>query len=149
MKPGVSPVTTTPLPRTIGEMRDALDDGGIRVLGWDDFQQVQVSRRVEEMRAQPMSPEILAAAFRHHAALDTRDRERGGRGSCLGIDGPLHVDQWTQCKACSAEPLVRLAGIRHREGREMDAPIAGHGEIELSSKRRCSSYISPSSAPDE
>jgi len=31
---------------------------------------------------------------------------------------------------------VRLSGIRNHKGREMDAPIAGHGEIELSRKRR-------------
>ena len=80
--------------------------------------------------------EDLDAAFRHDAALDARDCEGGGRRPCLGVDRPLHADQRTQRKARGAEPRVRLAGVRHREGREMNASIARHGKIELSRKRR-------------
>ena len=80
--------------------------------------------------------EDLDAAFRHGAALDTRDREGGGRWPCLGVDRPLHADQRTQRETSGAEPRVRLGGIRNRKGREMNAVVACHGEIELSRQRR-------------
>jgi hypothetical protein len=47
----------------VGEPRHSRSDVRIGVSGWNDFEQPQVSRRVEEMRAQPVLPKIVAASF--------------------------------------------------------------------------------------
>ena len=48
----------------IGERADLLDDGGIGVSRRDDLEQPEVARRVEEVRAEPVLAEVVAAALR-------------------------------------------------------------------------------------
>ena len=46
----------------IGEVRHALDDRRIGVRRRDDFEQVEIPRRIEEVRAEPVTPEIVGAS---------------------------------------------------------------------------------------
>jgi hypothetical protein len=65
MKSGVSFATTTPLPRTVAEGTHGLEAlrGGARVR--DQFQQMQVARRIEEVRAQEARAQRLRQHRRH------------------------------------------------------------------------------------
>src|SRR5439155_21880729 len=56
----------------VGEMRHAIDDGAIGVGRGNQLEQAQVSRRIEEVRAEKIAPEVVAAAFG-----ELRDREAG------------------------------------------------------------------------
>ena len=47
----------------IGERADLVDDRAARVSGWNDFEQMQVTGRVEEVRAEPVTPEVVAATL--------------------------------------------------------------------------------------
>ncbi len=49
--------------RAIGEGGDRVQHGAVRVGRRDHFEQVQISRRVEEVRAEPVTTEVVAAAL--------------------------------------------------------------------------------------
>ena len=64
MKFGVSFATTTPLPRRwSANASDALDDRRVGVSRRNELEQVEIPRRVEEMRAEPVPLEFRAAAL--------------------------------------------------------------------------------------
>ena len=48
----------------IGEVADRLYDSAPGLRCRNDLQQVEISRRIEEVRAEPVLPEVIAASFR-------------------------------------------------------------------------------------
>ena len=69
----------------IGEVGDRGDDGGIGLRRRNQLEQPQVARRVEEVRAQPVAAELVAAALRQRADRNARgvgadDRAGPARG---------------------------------------------------------------------
>ena len=59
MKLGVSLVRNHALAQApVGELLHSLQNLGIRIRAGDQFQQVQIARRIEEMRAQEMPAEL-------------------------------------------------------------------------------------------
>ena len=68
----------------VGEIANGLDDCRVGLRRRDQLEQPQVARRVEEMRAEPMTSEIFTAAFRKQCDGDARgvradDRARSSR----------------------------------------------------------------------
>ena len=55
----------------VGKPCHRVDDRRLRVRSGDDFEEPQVSRRVEEMRAQPVPPEVVASAFGERAESES------------------------------------------------------------------------------
>jgi len=57
------------------------------------------------------------------APRSSRAHREGGRGRTgLGLDRPLHLDQWAQRKPEGAEPLMRARRVGDTEGREVARP---------------------------
>ena len=74
MKFGVSFAITTPLPRCrSAKSRHAFDDRGIGRRRRNDLDEVQVSRRVEEVRAEPVTPEAVRCAPRRASPIGMPD----------------------------------------------------------------------------
>ena len=81
----------------IGKPRHALDDRAIGLGSRNDLEQMQVARRVEEMRAEPVTPEVVAASLGEGADRDARrvrrdDRSRPPRRIDAFEERALHVD---------------------------------------------------------
>jgi hypothetical protein len=71
----------------IAELRHALGDRGIGLGGRDHLDQPQVARRVEEMRAEPVRAEVVAAAFRELRDRNPRGVRRDDRARTAdGVD---------------------------------------------------------------
>ena len=98
MKFGVSFAITTPLPRWWSA--NALTSSMTARLGFrrrDDLEQMQIARRVEEVRAQPVAPEVVAAPFRDRVHRNARrvradDRSRPARLIDASEQLALHVE---------------------------------------------------------
>ena len=71
----------------IGKVAHSRDDGRIGVGRRNDLEQRQVSRRIEKMRAEPMSAEIVAAPFG-----EARNRQAGCIGADDGAGAAARVD---------------------------------------------------------
>jgi hypothetical protein len=50
----------------VGERRDGVDDGRPGLCSRNDLEEAQVARRVEEMRPEPVLPEVFAAPLGEH-----------------------------------------------------------------------------------
>ena len=77
-------------------MADSLDGLPRRLRRGNDLQQVQIARRVEEMGAEPVVPEIVAASFRERRArnpgrVGADDRSRAPRGVDLFEETSLYI----------------------------------------------------------
>ena len=83
----------------IGEVNDRLHDCRQRVRPWNDFEQLQVARRIEEMRAEPVTTEILAPSFGQR-----RDRNAGRVGADHRARAPLGIDLLEE-RAFHVQPL--------------------------------------------
>lgn len=57
----------------IGEAANRCDDSGIGIRGWNDFEQVEIAWRIEEVRSQEMAAELLGAP-----GSDGGNRNAGG-----------------------------------------------------------------------
>ena len=81
----------------IREVRHALDDRRIGLRRRDDLEEPQIPRRVEEVRAEPVPPEVVAPAFRQRRDRDARRVRRDDRPRTPdGVDAleqrPLDVE---------------------------------------------------------
>ena len=73
----------------IGKRANGVDDGGIGFRRWNHLQEPEVARRIEEVRAQPVPAEIVAAALCQHrdrnprrVRADDRSRRANGLDAC-------------------------------------------------------------------
>ena len=98
MKPGESLATTTPFAeRAIGERGHRVQHGAVRVRRRDHFEQVQIARRVEEVRAEPVTTEVVAAALgdrgdRNGRRVRADDAARASGGIDARHQLALHVE---------------------------------------------------------
>ena len=81
----------------IGEVRDGVDDRLLRLRRRNDLEQAQVARRVEEVRAEPVAAEIVAASLSERGDRNARrvradDRSRPARGVDLLEQRALDVE---------------------------------------------------------
>jgi hypothetical protein len=76
----------------IGERAHGLDNGGVGVGGGNDLEKVQISRRVEEVRAEPVPAEIVASSFGEQPDRDTgRIRADDRAGAAHRVDAGQQV----------------------------------------------------------
>ena len=71
----------------VGEMADGLDHLGPRLRRRDDLEQMEIARRVEEVCAEPVPPEVVAPPLRERR--DRNARRVGGddrTGAADGVD---------------------------------------------------------------
>ena len=106
------------------ERRHALDDLGQRVRAGDDFEEFQVTRRVEEMRADEMLAHVLVHGFEHRADQDAA-RVRADDGSLRAVlrdlledrllDGQVFFDHLADPVAVGdlGEVVVEVADLDH------------------------------------
>ena len=81
----------------IGEGAHLADHVRTRLGRRDDFQQMQVARRIEEVGAEPMAAEVVAAALGERMNRNAgciRADDRSGAPGLIdpGEQGPLHVE---------------------------------------------------------
>jgi hypothetical protein len=78
--------------------------------------------------------EHLDAALGHLPGREACDREGRDIRTLHGVDRALHLDQRLHAETGLAEPVVRGARIRDREGREMQARRVS--DAKLAAERR-------------
>jgi hypothetical protein len=136
MKPGTSLAITMPLPRMrSAKVRIAPITAG-SVSGWDQLEQVHVARRIEEVRAQETTAELLAASLEQHAMgmpevfdetmavgfmqrFETREQLLLGRGQLDdGFADPVALGQPLEVIVGVAASNARGGGCLH-EGRRV------------------------------
>ena len=109
----------------VGELGDAADDRRIGVGGRDDLEQVQVARRIEEVRAEPVLPERVGPAFG-----DARERNAGGVRADDACRRAIALDAREQ----------RLLDVEPLDDR-LDDPVGGARAGEIG-RRSCRCVIS-------
>jgi hypothetical protein len=93
---GESFAITTPLRDDGRQSGSGLNDVRLRLRCRDDFQQVEIARRVEEVGAEPVLPEIVAPPFgergdRNARRVGTDNRAGAARGINLLQQAALYV----------------------------------------------------------
>ena len=75
----------------IGKVANGRDDRRIRFRGWDQLEQPKIPGRIEEVRAEPMAPEVVAASFGQQGDGNPRSIRTND-----GILAPCHIDTGQQ-----------------------------------------------------
>ena len=138
MKFGVSLHGTTPLPRCRSQKAATQSSTSRCVSGpGDHFRQVQVARRIEEVRAQKMLPELAVETLgdlrqRDAAGIGGDDRARRAHGRHAAPQGALDLQILRDgfddpvASADAAQVVLEIAGGDQRfggVGEERDGPL--------------------------